>query len=130
MSCAIACKIAKIPLITTIHGQQPVHMSRKLIKGFGDYSIAVCENIQEHIINDLKVNPQNITVIRNMIDTTGYQNKNDLNQQNKKIVSIIGRLSGPKGEVTYKLLEILHKRKDFFIQVIGGKSVPHKFKNF
>ncbi|MGL5278413.1 MAG: polysaccharide deacetylase family protein [Cetobacterium sp.] len=130
-SCAIACKIAKIPLITTIHGRQPVHLSRKIVKAFGDYSLSVCENIRDHVVNDLKVKPENITVLRNMINTKEYQKKSvDDIQKNQKVISIIGRLSGPKGDVTYNLLDILHKRKDFKIQVIGGKEVPARFKKF
>ncbi|WP_448821830.1 polysaccharide deacetylase family protein [Cetobacterium sp.] len=130
-SCAIACRIAKIPLITTIHGRQPVHLSRKLVKAFGDYSLSVCENIREHIITDLKVKPENITVLRNMINTTEYQKSSFVNiEKTQKVISIIGRLSGPKGDVTYNLLDILHRRKDFKIQVIGGKEVPSRFKKF
>ena len=130
-SCAIACRIAKIPLITTIHGRQPVHLSRKLVKAFGDYSLSVCENIRDHVVNDLKVKPENITVLRNMINTKEYQ-KQSVSQatKNEKIISIIGRLSGPKGDVTYNLLDILHRRKDFKIQVIGGKDIPQRFKKF
>ncbi len=130
-SCAIACRVAKIPLITTIHGRQPVHLSRKLVKAFGDYSLSVCENIREHIITDLKVKPENITVLRNMINTTEYQKSSFVNiEKTQKVISIIGRLSGPKGDVTYNLLDILHRRKDFKIQVIGGKEVPSRFKKF
>lgn len=129
-SCAIACKIAKIPLITTIHGRQPVHLSRKIIKGFGDYSLSVCENIKEHIVSDLKVKEDRITVLRNMINTKEYRNKFKDIEKKEKLISIIGRLSGPKGDVTYKLLDILYRRKDFKIQVIGGKDVPQRFKKF
>ena len=130
-SCAIACRIAKIPLVTTIHGRQPVHLSRKLVKAFGDYSLSVCENIRDHVVNDLKVKPENITVLRNMINTKEYQKSvSDNADKNEKVISIIGRLSGPKGDVTYNLLDILHRRKDFKIQVIGGKEVPARFKKF
>ena len=130
-SCAIACRIAKIPLITTIHGRQPVHLSRKLVKAFGDYSLSVCENIRDHIVNDLKVKPENITVLRNMINTKEYQKSTFTDiEKNQKVISIIGRLSGPKGDVTYNLLDILHRRKHFKIQVIGGKEVPARFKKF
>lgn len=130
-SCAIACRITKIPLITTIHGRQPVHLSRKLVKAFGDYSLSVCENIRDHIVNDLKVKPENITVLRNMINTKEYQKSTFTDiEKNQKVISIIGRLSGPKGDVTYNLLDILHRRKDFKIQVIGGKEVPARFKKF
>lgn len=130
-SSAIACKIAGIPLITTIHGRQPVHLSRKIVKGFGDYSLAVCENICEHVVRDLGVNKNKIEVLRNPID---YEHYNFIGQKphehNKKIISIIGRLSGPKGDVTYKLLDILYKRGDFEVQVIGGKDIPERFRQF
>lgn len=130
-SCAIACRIAKIPLITTIHGRQPVHLSRKLVKAFGDYSLSVCENIRDHVVNDLKVKPEKITVLRNMINTKEYQKSSFADiEKTQKVISIIGRLSGPKGDVTYNLLDILHRRKDFKIQVIGGKEVPTRFKKF
>ncbi|MGL4976554.1 MAG: polysaccharide deacetylase family protein [Cetobacterium sp.] len=130
-SCAIACRIAKIPLVTTIHGRQPVHLSRKIVKAFGDYSLSVCENIRDHVVNDLKVKPQNIMVLRNMINTKEYQKQSFQSaSKNEKIISIIGRLSGPKGDVTYNLLDILHRRKDFKIQVIGGKDIPQRFKKF
>ncbi|MGL5961455.1 MAG: polysaccharide deacetylase family protein [Cetobacterium sp.] len=133
-SSSIAAKIAGIPLVTTIHGRQPVHLSRKIIKAFGDYSLSVCENIMEHVVNDLNVKPKNITVLRNMINTKEYQKEsNEMNNvipKSEKVISIIGRLSGPKGDVTYNLLDILHRRKDFRIQVIGGKEVPQRFKKF
>lgn len=129
-SCAIACKIAKIPLITTIHGRQPVHLSRKIVKAFGDYSLSVCENIREHIIEDFNVNPKKIAVLRNMINTKEYRKLSDIQKKDKKLISVIGRLSGPKGDVTYNLLDILYRRKDYKIQVIGGKDIPQRFKKF
>lgn len=132
-SCSIACKIAKIPLITTVHGRQPVHMSRKVVKGFGDYSFAVCENIEQHLIRDLGVCNKNIEVLRNMINMGEYrafpekvENKDD----DRKVISIIGRLSGPKGDVTYNILNLLYRRKDFKIRVIGGKDIPKRFNMF
>ena len=129
-SSALACKIAGIPLITTVHGRQPVHFSRKILKGFGDYSLAVCENIKEHLIRDLNVNKEKIEVLRNPIDSMKYSFVEKKSHQGKKIISIIGRLSGPKGDVTYKLLELLYRRGDLKVQVIGGKEVPERFKKY
>lgn len=129
-SSALACKIAGIPLITTVHGRQPVHFSRKILKGFGDYSLAVCENIRDHLIKDLNVNKEKIEVLRNPIDSIKYSFIEKRSRQGKKIISIIGRLSGPKGDVTYKLLELLYRRGDLKVQVIGGKEVPERFKKY
>lgn len=129
-SSALACKIAGIPLITTVHGRQPVHFSRKILKGFGDYSLAVCENIRDHLIKDLNVNKEKIEVLRNPIDSIKYSFIEKKSHEGKKIISIIGRLSGPKGDVTYKLLELLYRRGDLKVQVIGGKEVPERFKKY
>ncbi len=130
-SCQIACKLAGIPLITTTHGRQPVHFSRKLIKAFGDYSIAVCENIKKHMVNDIGYNENKISVILNPINFVEKEFKKDENS--KKNISIIGRLSGPKGDVAYDLLEILSQDeilKNFQIKLIGGKDIPERFLKF
>lgn len=129
-SSQIACKIAGIPLITTTHGRQPVHLSRKIFKAFGDLTIPVCENIQVHLINELGVSSKNTVVLRNPINTIEYPFAAQKKDESKKILSIIGRLSGPKGEVAYKLLEILSDMKNLEIRLIGGKDIPEKFQKF
>lgn len=126
-SSQIACKIAGIPLITTVHGRQPVHLSRKLFPAFGDHVIAVCENIEMHLKNDLKV--ENITVLRNGIDT-GVYSKKELPKNSKKIVSIVGRLSGPKGNVAYNLIDKVLDTEKYEVRLIGGKELPEKFEKF
>lgn len=128
-SCEIACKIAGIPLITTTHGRQPVHLSRKIFKAFGQETLAVCENVKTHLIKELGVKESKITVLRNPINSRLYD-FSPLNKRKEKIISIIGRLSGPKGEVTYSLLERLCSLENTIIQVIGGKNTPDKFNKF
>ena len=123
----IACKIAGIPLITTVHGRQPVHASRKFFPAFGDCTITVCENIKKHIENDLGV--KNASVLRNGINTNEYSRK-DMPVNEKKIISIIGRLSGPKGEVAFKLLDSVLDTKKYEVRLIGGKSLPEKFEKY
>jgi len=128
-STAIACKITGIPLVTTVHGRQPVHASRKIFKGFGDYSFAVCENIMNHLVEDLGVEEEKIEVLRNGIDITTYI-ESPLPENERKIISIIGRLSGPKGEVAYNLLNNCLDLEKFKVRIIGGKDIPEKFKQF
>lgn len=128
-SCEIACKIANIPLITSTHGRQPVHLSRKIFKAFGKETLVVCENIKTHLIEELGVNPNMIKIIRNPIDVNLYKFKYREPSQDKTI-SIIGRLSGPKGDTTYSILEKLQNIKNIKVQVIGGKNIPDKFSKF
>ncbi|MGL4969243.1 MAG: polysaccharide deacetylase family protein [Fusobacteriaceae bacterium] len=125
----IACKITGIPLVSTVHGRQPVHFSRKLIKGFGDYILPVCENIEEHIKKDLGVKRETIEVIRNPIDSRSYYFA-EINDNIKCKISIIGRLSGPKGDVAYNILSELWKNSNLDVQVVGGKEVPERFEKF
>ena len=129
-SSQIACKIAGIPLITSTHGRQPIHLSRKIFKAFGDLTIPVCENIQTHLINELGVSSKNTVVLRNPINTLEYPFVPQKKDGSKKILSIIGRLSGPKGEVAYKLLELLADMENLEIRLIGGKDIPEKFQKF
>lgn len=130
-SCQIACKLVGIPLITTTHGRQPIHFSRKLIKAFGDYSIAVCENIKKHMVNDIGFSENKISVILNPVNYKKLDLEKKVND--KKVISIVGRLSGPKGDVAYDILEILSQDellKKYKIRLIGGKELPERFVKF
>ena len=130
-SCQVACKLAGIPLITTTHGRQPIHFSRKLIKAFGDYSIAVCENIKKHMVNDIGFSENKISVILNPVNYKKLDLEKKVND--KKVISIVGRLSGPKGDVAYDLLEILSQDEllsKYKVRLIGGKELPERFLKF
>ena len=69
-------------------------------------------------------------VLRNPINTLEYPFVPQKKDGSKKILSIIGRLSGPKGEVAYKLLELLADMENLEIRLIGGKDIPEKFQKF
>ena len=130
-SCQVACKLVGIPLITTTHGRQPIHFSRKIIKAFGDYSIAVCENIKKHMVNDIGFSENKVSVILNPVNYKKLDLEKKVN--NKKVISIVGRLSGPKGDVAYDLLEILSQDElleKYKVRLIGGKELPERFLKF
>ncbi|MFN3134540.1 MAG: glycosyltransferase [Candidatus Kryptonium sp.] len=122
-----ASKICGIPLVTTVHGRQHLHISRKIIKAFGDYIIAVCENIKEHLINDLNVKPECIEVLRNGVNMDEIK----LYQENIKeenLVTIAGRLSGLKGEIIYYLIKnYILKIPDIKITLVGHAKDRERF---
>ena len=127
-SCHVACKLAGLRLITTTHGRQPVHFSRKIIKAFGDYSIAVCENIKKHMVSDIGFSENKISVILNPVNYKKLDLEKKENE--KKVISIVGRLSGPKGDVAYDILEILSQDEllsKYKVRLIGGKELPERF---
>lgn len=134
--CSIACKIAKIPFITSTHGRQPVHFSRKINKSFGSCSICVCENVREQIVSELNYNQTQTELYRNPVDDSAFTFK--INDQqglgkehfDKVQVTLVGRLSGPKGEAAFQILERIKEHQDIHIDVVGGKVIPDQFKTF
>lgn len=144
-SCAIACKLCRIPLITTTHGRQPVHLSRKINKSFGVKSICVCENIRTQICNDLGYAQKNTILLRNPVDATAFNftpkstseheadnalKSNDQSGKHEILVALVGRLSGPKGDVAYEVLSKLSEHKHIQVQIIGSKFIPERFNKF
>ena len=123
-----ASRICGIPLLTTVHGRQHLHLSRKIVKGFGDYIIAICENIKAHMIEDLGVVEKKIEIIRNGFDLEEFKKYAEIRPE-ENLVSLIGRLSGPKGEVAYQLIkEVLSNVHGIKVNVIGGSPLPERFK--
>ena len=44
-SARVACWLTRTPMLSTVHGRQPVHGSRKWFRAFGVRAIAVCEAV-------------------------------------------------------------------------------------
>lgn len=134
--CSIACKIAKIPFISSTHGRQPVHLSRKINKSFGSCTICVCENIKEQIVNELNVNPAITELYRNPINDQDFlfqlSDKQGLGLEHFATikVTLVGRLSGPKGDVAFEVLERIKDHSNIHINVVGGSELPEKFQKF
>lgn len=125
-----AAKLIRIPKIGTVHGEQAVHASSKRIKVFGDYAIPVCENIQTQLLEIFKFDPSKMEVIRNGICFNDIV-KTDVVKDGKKEISLVGRLSGPKGEIAYEILKALDEHFPYCrINVIGGKIIPEYLKGF
>lgn len=128
-SCHLACKITGTPMVTTVHGRQPVHASRKKFHAMGDRALPVCEAIYHQLIDELNVPKSQLTVSRNGIDTEQYQWL-EAPQNEKKIITIIGRLTGPKGELCYRLLNECLDFNLYRVQVISGSQINPRFERF
>lgn len=131
-SCHIACKLTKTPMITSIHGRQPVHKSRKKFHAMGNLALAVCEEIKKQIEKDLNVPSSMVKICRNGIDTDIYKEAaiQAPREHSKPVITIIGRLSGPKGELCYRLLDECLDHDKYVIQVASGTEVPPRFNKF
>jgi len=129
----VAARLCGIPILYTAHGHHHVHLSKKIFPAFGDYALAICENVKEQIIQDLKWDPEKMEILRNGVDSNVF-NDAFATHPERPVVSIIGRLSGPKGDAAYKVLEEICIKKPLDmgieIRVIGGSEIPDRFSRF
>ncbi len=99
--------------VSTIHGRQHRSISKRLINHYGDFLISVCENIQQHLIQDFNYKKSRLSVIRNPISklTFSFSKLNsdvDQHLRSKSIkIAVVGRTSGPKGRRTEQILTAL-----------------------
>ncbi|WP_368195698.1 polysaccharide deacetylase family protein [Aeromonas sp. R2-2] len=127
----VACKLTGTPMITTVHGRQPVHASRKAFHALGLRAVAVCEDIAHQIVDNLGVDPAIVQVLRNGIETDKFQPVPVPVPDNPKpVIAIIGRLSGPKGELCYRLLEEVLDLDACRVRIVSGTKVPERFARF
>ncbi|MFQ2907281.1 polysaccharide deacetylase family protein [Aeromonas allosaccharophila] len=125
----VACKLTGTPMITTVHGRQPVHASRKAFHALGYRAVAVCEDIAHQIVDNLGVDPAIVQVLRNGIETDKFQPV-PAPDNPKPVIAIIGRLSGPKGELCYRLLDEVLDLDACKVRIVSGTKVPERFARF
>ncbi|MGF1697575.1 polysaccharide deacetylase family protein [Vibrio lamellibrachiae] len=128
-SCHVACKLTGTPMVTTIHGRQPVHASRKRFHAMGDKALPVCEAIEQQLIDELDVPSPMLEISRNGIETDCFFPA-DPPSNKRPIISIIGRLTGPKGDLCYRLLDECIDSTKYDVRVITGSEMEPRFEKF
>ena len=128
-SCHIACKITNTPMVTTVHGRQPVHASRKKFHAMGNKAMPVCEAIYHQLIDELNVPECTLEVSRNGIDTSRYLWGPPPHNE-RKIIAIIGRLSGPKGDLCFRLLDECLDLEKYDVKLATGSKGDARFDKF
>ena len=131
-SARVACWLTKTPMVTTVHGRQPAHASRRWFRAFGAKAIAVCEAVADQLVNALGVPLDQVVVIRNGIDPAAFpvNEVRPKRQAEKPRVAIVGRLTGPKGELCQRLLLDVLDLNAVDVRVVTGSTLPPGFKNF
>ena len=59
-----------VPLVSTVHGRQHLHASVSLFDVYGDRVIAICENLAQHLRDEVKMAPDKVVVIPNGVAFT------------------------------------------------------------
>lgn len=129
---SIACRLSRIPLIVVIHGRQSEFLSRKIFHGFGFYTFAVCEKLKNQLTGFFNVPGYKVEIFRNPFDLSTV--KPALIDRKEKVITLIGRLSGPKGELAHKLLDFYMNcgkaGGNIKFKVVGGQLIPPEFEKF
>ncbi len=122
---------SQVAYVSTVHGKQHLSWSKKLFNQYGQFLIAVCENISDHLLKDFKYRENLLRVVRNPIDFVLFnfrpQSKKNLLSNQPLRIGIIGRTTGPKKERTEQLLHALFEaattlNAKFTIDLVGGNK--------
>jgi peptidoglycan/xylan/chitin deacetylase (PgdA/CDA1 family) len=101
----------KTAVVTTLHGRQHFSFSKKLFDIYGEYLIAICENVQKSHSLQFGTPVAKIQVIPNPFHfTNNFQKKTS----SRLRISWIGRASGPKGDRLLEFLKALQPYKSAF----------------
>ena len=122
-----------VPLVSTVHGRQHLHTSTSLFDIYGQKVIAICENLAEHLREEVKMAPAKIAVVPNGVDfqrgakakEEGQGTSSDSTFDSLRL-AFIGRFNGPKGERAAVLLQhvfppLLQEFGHLRVALIGGE---------
>jgi peptidoglycan/xylan/chitin deacetylase (PgdA/CDA1 family)/glycosyltransferase involved in cell wall biosynthesis len=129
-----------VPLVSTVHGRQHLHTSTSLFDIYGQKVIAICENLAQHLREEVKMAPAKIAVVPNGINWEPGSRPQEVEADRKKPedasailpdgsptrLAFIGRFNGPKGERAAALLQhvfppLLHDFAQLRVTLIGGE---------
>lgn len=117
-------------LVSTIHGRQHFSISKRLHNIYGDYQIAICENVASQLKDEFHYAPEKIKLIRNGINADLFYPKkiNSIKTKAETLkIALIGRATGPKKNRTENFIqhfgEILKKQQiNFECHLIGANE--------
>lgn len=126
-----ALKGLRVAQVSTVHGRQHIHFSSRHTDVFGQRIIVVSEALKEHLVQDLNKEARKISVIPNGISYPAHrETKGTASSLN---ISLIGRLSGPKGAraaamLAYVFPELLERFDQLHITIVGGSegAIPNQ----
>ena len=130
-----------VPLVSTVHGRQHLHTSTSLFDIYGQKVIAICENLAEHLREEVKMAPAKIVVVPNgvafgkelKVKSEEVKDADKLSTFNSILLTpdslrlaFIGRFNGPKGERAAVLLQhvfppLLQGFPQLRVALIGGE---------
>ncbi len=117
----------RVPLVSTIHGRQVKHSALKSNNIYGEKVIAICPQLVEHLDNELHIARHKLVFLPNPLNIeTLKQIQRTRVKDGRVIISVVGRLNGPKGAHIADLVSLvfpllLHQHPTLSVQIIGGE---------
>ncbi|GAB3855902.1 polysaccharide deacetylase family protein [Hymenobacter terrigena] len=113
----------RVPLVSTVHGRQHLHASTSLLDVYGDKVIAICANLREHLIAEVKMQAAKIVAIPNGV---AFGKEELVSEDSALRIAFIGRFNGGKGERAAALLvqvfpALLREFPALRVALIGGE---------
>ncbi len=120
--CENICSTLSIPFVTTAHWVFSLAPLKKRFSRWGNYTLAVSEDIKNYLSENYKIKAENISVTKNGIDTTTFSKKS-LNTDNKTRIYCVSRIDKGRAATAFSLVKITpyiyKKHKDVEIIIIG-----------
>ena len=123
-----------VPLVSTVHGRQHLHTSTSLFDIYGQKVIAICQNLAQHLREEVKMAPAKIEVVPNGVRWELEPRSEPLPADDFALspgfqllrLAFIGRFNGPKGERAAALLQhvfppLLQEFAQLRVTLIGGE---------
>lgn len=129
-----ATRFAKVPLVSSIHMRQHLHFSSRHFSVYGEKLIAVCGAIYDHLKEDMRFPPHRIVMIPNGIDLSRWNYQPEREAGEKKIVAVIGRFTGFKGDALVAFLStvvptVAQEFPAIEFHIVGGMSDRERIEN-
>lgn len=130
--CGLLQKKLKFRFMTTAHWVFKTNFVLKRITNWGEYSVAVSNDIKKYLIDSYGYSENKISVTINGIDTEKFSRKTDFSDvaeefglsNGKKRIVYVSRMDSDRSAVAFNLLnvtpELLKKYPDLEVVIVGG----------
>lgn len=138
--CGILKKFSDFTFVTTAHWVFDTSHGLKYITNWGEKVVAVSEDIKTYLMDNYKVNPTDIYVTINGIDTVKFSKDADVSdimeefslEQNTKKIVYISRMDSDRALVAFHLAEIVPElvkvNPDIEVVIVGSGNVYDKLE--
>ncbi len=136
----VAGKLSGRPYIATCHGFFKPRWGRRLLRCWGDRTIAISKAVKEHLISDFKVRPERIAEILTGIELEKFRTVSQQQRIEKRqsfgikadlLIGMIARLSDVKGQdvIIKAMPEVIKEHPGVKLALIGEGKMEGELRS-